>query len=132
MKRIPFLYLWSLVMGVMDACTGILLVTVPDLTLALMRVPPVHSTSLVFVSWMGVFITAVGLSYGLVFRGHREGETVWIFTAMVRTLVALFVAERVIGGGLPASWALVAVADGLAATVQWTLVAADWWREEKG
>jgi hypothetical protein len=132
MKRIPFLYLWSLVMGVMDACTGILLATVPDLTLALMRVPPVHSTALVFISWMGVFITGVGLSYGLVFRGHREGETVWIFTAVVRTLVTLFVAERIASGGLPSAWALVAVADGVVAAVQWALVAAGWWREERG
>src|SRR6478752_10846770 len=80
MNRLKFLQIWSIGVGAMDACTGLLLVVAPVPTLSLMRVPAVDASALVFLSWMGVFIGSVGASYALVFRGNREAETVWIFT----------------------------------------------------
>lgn len=128
MNRPLFIRIWSLCFGVMDAATGVMLVTAPAFTLRLMRVPEVAPGSLIFVSWMGVFIASVGLSYALVLRGNREGETVWIFTAVVRSLVALFLIVKISSGALPVAWGLVAITDGLAAAIQFLIIRAGWWK----
>lgn len=132
MSRIKFLHLWSIAVGAMDAITGLLLVVSPTLLLRWLQVPPFDLTALVFLSWMGVFIGSVGLSYGLVLRGNREGETVWIFTGTIRTLVAIFVIMKIIVGELPMPWALVAATDGMVAIGQFVLLRAGWWKGGEG
>lgn len=128
MNRPLFLKLWSLAVGAMDACTGLMLVAAPALTLRLMFVPTVNAAALVFLSWMGVFIAGIGVSYALVLRGNREGETVWIFTAIVRLLIAIFLTLKISSGSLPTAWILVAVTDAVVAIVQLILIRAGWWR----
>lgn len=132
MNRIRLLRLFSLCVGAMDACTGLLLIFAPALTLQLMHVPEVAAGSLIFLSWMGVFIAAVGVSYALVLRGSREAETVWIFTAMVRAAVACFLIAKIMRGELPAAWSLVAVTDGLLALAQGLVLRAGWWKGAVG
>ncbi len=128
MNHKKFMQVWSLAVGSMDACTGLLLIFAPVMVLQLMRVPPVDQSSLVFLSWMGVFIGSVGLSYGLVFRGNREAETVWIFTAIVRVMVAVFLILKISTGVLPIAWSLVAATDGLVAFTQFLILRAGWWK----
>ena len=128
MNRLTFLKFWSLAVGAMDACTGILLATAPAMALRLMNVPPAHPATWVFLSWMGVFIGTVGLSYGLVLRGRREAETVWIFTAAVRSLVAAFLLVKISTGHLHPAWSMVATTDGLVAAGQWIILRAGWWK----
>lgn len=128
MNPLILLRLWSVLVGAMDACTGALLVLAPAWTLRLMGVPPVTPSALLFLSWMGIFIAAIGLSYGLVFRGPREAEAVWIFTSGVRTLVAIFVAWKIMSAALPTPWCSVAISDGLVAAAQWLILKAGWWK----
>jgi hypothetical protein len=128
MNRLLFLKLWSFAVGAMDTCTGFMLIAVPGLTLRLMSVPAVGTEALAFLSWMGVFIAGVGLSYALVLRGNREGETVWIFTAIVRLLVAVFLTARITSGSFSNAWALVAATDAVVGIVQLILIRTGWWK----
>ncbi len=131
MTRIGIARCWSLAVGLMDTLTGLLLVFVPAVTLRLMGVPAIPDKSLVFLSWMGVFIAGVGMSYWLVLRGRREAETVWIFTATVRFLVTLFLAWKITAGDLPAIWMLVAITDGVVAAGQWAMLRAGFWKGDR-
>lgn len=115
-------------MGAMDTCTGILLVFAPGPTLELMGVPAVPPGALVFLSWMGVFITGVGLSYALVLRGPPEARAVWTFTSTIRLMVAGFLFWKIAAGNLGAHWALVAVTDALVGFGQLILLRAGWWK----
>jgi hypothetical protein len=126
MTRLQFLYLWSVAVGAMDACTGLLLIFVPEFTLRMMGVAA-HPEALVFISWMGVFIAAVGMSYGLVFRGGREATTVWSFTSVVRLMVTVYLTWKISIGELPVSWGLVAIADGIVSVGQLIILRAGWW-----
>ncbi|MBK1883058.1 hypothetical protein JIN85_11570 [Luteolibacter pohnpeiensis] len=132
MNRLRFLRLWSLAVGAMDASTGLLLVTAPVVTLKWMGIPPLDQAAWVFLSWIGVFVAAVGLSYGWVFRGEREGETVWFFTGLVRLLVAVFLVVKILGGALPMAWITVAITDAVVGAGQWFFVRAGWWRGGDG
>lgn len=128
MNRLKWLRCASLAVGAMDAATGLMLVFAPALALQLMRVPPVSPESSVFLSWMGVFIASIGLSYVLVLKGSREAEAVWTFTAIVRLSVACFVAVSIIRADLSIAWILVAVTDGIVALGQWLVLRAGWWK----
>lgn len=132
MNRLKFLQFWSVAVGSMDAVTGLLLIFAPLMTLRWMQVPPVAAGAWVFLSWMGVFIATVGLSYGLVFRGHREAETVWVFTAMIRLPVAGFLTWKITTGALPPAWVLVAITDFTVAAGQLILLRAGWWKGATG
>ena len=65
MKRVDFLRFWSVAVGAMDALTGILLMFAPGLVVRMLGVAAPSTDALVFLSWIGVFVTAVGLSYAL-------------------------------------------------------------------
>jgi len=132
MNRLKFIRLWSLAVGGMDACTGLLLVFAPAQTLRLMQVPEVAPAALIFLSWMGVFIGSVGLSYALVLKGSREAETVWTFTTVVRLAVAFFLVVEICSGKLPSAWLLVALTDGVVALGQWAVLRAGWWKGAEG
>lgn len=128
-KRIKMMIGWSAAVGAMDALTGLLLVVAPAVTLRLLGIKPPGAEALVFLSWMGVFVGAVGLSYGLVLLNRRRGSTVWMVTALVRVLVGVFVVCRIAAGDLVAGWAAVAVTDLLVAGVQLAVLRAGWWEE---
>ena len=117
-------------MGTMDSFTGLMLIFFPATLLQLLQVPPVSPDALVFVSWIGVFVLAVGLSYGLALLPRRaRGETVWIFTSGVRMLVAVFLTTMILSESLPMVWAVVGLADGGVALVQIAILRAGWWRD---
>jgi hypothetical protein len=120
---------WSLAVGAMDAVTGLLLVVAPVLVLRLLGIAPPTADGLVFLSWMGVFVAGVGLSYGLVLGDRRRGPTVWLFTSLVRILVGVFVLWRIADGSLPPLWAAVALTDLVVAGVQLAILRAGWWEE---
>ncbi len=130
MTKTNFLKIWSLLVGAMDALTGLLLLIAPAAVLGLLRIEPPSPDALVFLSWIGVFVMAVGLSYGLALSRHRgRGETVWMFTALARLLVAFFLAAKITAGSLAVGWVLVAVSDALVAVVQIVILQKGWWRE---
>jgi hypothetical protein len=126
MKRLilPF----SLLAGAMDTSTGLLLVISPKWTLSLLAIADPDPAGLVYLGWIGVFVTCVGLSYALCLRGAAAAETVWTFTAVVRSGVALFLVGKIAMGELPAAWLTVAMVDALVAIIQWTGLRARWWR----
>ena len=125
MKRIACL--WSLAFGAMDALTGLLLVISPALVIRLLAIP--EPGPLEFLSWVGVFVGSVGLSYGLVLRGTAAAETVWSFTALVRFAVAGFLTVKILRGTMPVQWLSVAATDAIVATVQCIGLRKGWWRD---
>lgn len=130
MTRAVFLKFWSLVVGTMDAVTGLALVIAPAAVLELLQIPPLSSDAQVFVSWVGVFVLAVGLSYGLaLLPRRRRGETVWMITALVRMLVAGFLTVKILDQSLPMAWAVVGITDVVVALVQIAIIRAGWWKD---
>jgi hypothetical protein len=129
MNKPKILKAWSAAVGAMDAVTGLLLVVSPATVLKLLDITPPSAESLVFLSWIGVFVMGVGLSYGLALGRRGRGEAVWMFTAMVRILVATFLTFRILDGSLPKAWFVVAFADASVALVQGFALRAGWWKE---
>lgn len=129
MNRIQFLKLWSVAVGSMDAVTGVLLILVPSLVLKLLGIETPSADAMVFLSWMGVFIAGVGLSYGMALGRRSRGGTVWVFTAMIRILVALFLTFRILDGTLALNWGIVGVSDGIVGVSQLVILRLGWWKE---
>jgi len=130
MNKLNFLKFWSIAVGSMDALTGLLLIFVPDLVLRMLKIDPPSADAMVFISWIGVFVMSVGLSYGLALGGRRSrGEAVWMFTSLVRIMVAVFLTTKILGGSLQMAWMLVAAADASVALVQVVILRKRWWRE---
>lgn len=129
MNRRKFVKFWSAAVGLMDAVTGLLLIFVPVLVLKLLGIDPPSADALVFVSWMGVFITGVGLSYAFALGRKTCGETVWAFTAMIRILVAFFLTVEIINGRLVPNWGLVGFCDAFVGVLQIVILRLGWWKE---
>jgi hypothetical protein len=132
MNRMKWMRMWSVAVGSMDALTGVLLVVSPAMGLGLLGIDPPGEEGLVFLSWIGVFVMAVGMSYGLALRDWMSAAVVWKFTGLVRLMVAAFLGVKVGMGALAAGWLVVAVSDGLVAVVQLAALAAGWGKEAKG
>ena len=80
-----------------------------------------------FVNWVGAFVFAVGLSYAWALS--RESlPVVWKITALVRSVIAVFLIGKVLAGSMPANWLGVAVCDGFVALVQFVVL----WRRRIG
>ncbi len=130
MTKTSFLKFWSFAVGSMDALTGLLLIVAPGLVLRLLGIDLPSSDALVFLSWIGVFVMGVGLSYGMALGNCRgRGEAVWGFTALVRMLVAVFLVISISRGVLASVWGVVALSDGVVAVVQIVILRKGWWRE---
>ena len=130
MTKLNFLKIWSVMVGAMDALTGLLLILSPALVLKMLRLDAPAPDGMVFLSWIGVFVMAVGLSYGFALGKHRgRGETVWMFTALVRIMVAVFLVIQITRGAMAPAWIVVALSDGFVALVQMTILRKGWWRE---
>lgn len=127
--KIKFLRFWSVAVGVMDALTGLILIFAPTVVLGLLGISPPSQDALVFLNWIGVFVTAVGLSYSMALGRRGWGEAVWAFTALVRLAVALFLTVNILSGVLAMAWALVGISDGLVALVQIVILWNGWWKE---
>jgi len=128
MKTIHWLRLWSAAVGAMDTLTGVMLVFFPALTLGLIGVVPPPPESLVLVSWIGVFVTGVGMSYGMALGNPVRGAAVWGVTGLVRALVAAFLAIKILSGALPHAWLTVALTDGVVAAAQFATLRMGWWK----
>lgn len=109
--------------GLSDTATGALLIAAPVLTLRLMGLQ-VPADALPFLSFIGAFVLAVGLSYlyGALLVG-RAGcasklEAVWLLTAIIRSSVAVFVMAEVMAGRLEQGWLTIAFFDGACVLIQ--------------
>lgn len=110
--------------GLCDSTTGILLIAAPAFTLTLMGLSVIPQP-VAFVRYIGVFVLSVGLTYfwaairwPLTPRAHIAWSTQWKITALIRSLVALFVLWQVASRGLELRWLTVAFSDGLFALIQ--------------
>jgi hypothetical protein len=114
---------YQLIAGVSDASTGALLIAAPVFTVRMMGLS-VPRDATPFLSFIGAFVLAVGLSYlyGALLI-HRNGgiprlEAVWLLTAIIRSSVAIFILAAVLSGTLPAGWLTIAVFDGICVLIQ--------------
>jgi hypothetical protein len=118
-----YLLAYQLIAGVSDASTGALLIVAPVFTVRMMRLSvPYDATP--FLSFIGAFVLAVGLSYlyGALLI-HRTGgvprlEAVWLLTAIIRSSVAIFVMAAVLSGTLAIGWITIALFDGICVVIQ--------------
>lgn len=114
---------YQLLAGVSDTSTGALLIAAPIQAVGLMGLQ-VPEDSAPFISFIGAFVLAVGLSYlygGLLVSrasGRSRLETVWLLTAIIRSSVAVFVLTQVLAGALQAGWLIIAGFDGACVFVQ--------------
>jgi hypothetical protein len=121
-----WLTIFCLLAGFGDAVTGLLLVVAPAFTLTLMGItlsPSVSSSELIYVSFVGVFVGSVGLSYLYPLLGDpthrlRRWREVLEVTALLRFSVGLFVTWSLVAGDLPWGWVSVPLTDFTLATVQ--------------
>jgi len=129
MNRIQFIRFWSIAVGAMDACTGMLLIFTPAQVLALLQIPPIGNESMLFLRWIGVFVAGVGLSYLFALGRRGQGEMIWYATALIRAMVAVFLTTSTLTGEMPMAWLAVAIADALVAVIQVAIIRAGWWAE---
>lgn len=127
-----WLLLYQYVAGLCDSVTGLLLITAPVSTLHLMGLTIIPQP-VAFVRYIGVFVLSVGLSYlwaavrwPLTSPARIGWSTQWKITAMIRTLVALFVVWQVATAGIEARWIAVAFSDGAFAVIQWVGLQQGW------
>lgn len=124
LKPAAWISWWSAAVGSMDACTGLLLIFAPEFTLNLMKLS-VPADALPYQSWIGAFVLSTGLAYGWAIpqpsneREKGSREVIWKMTALVRTVIALFLTSRILTGGLSVGWSTVAATDAVVALVQW-------------
>jgi hypothetical protein len=110
--------------GLCDVSTGVLLVSAPDRTLSLMGVQQVPQP-VGFAAFIGVFVLSVGLAYLYGARlpmnaaNAARWQTVWWLTALSRSLVAGFLAWKIMAGQMEVAWLTVALTDGALAIYQW-------------
>ena len=118
-----YLLAYQLVAGVSDTSTGALLIAAPVFTIRMMGLS-VPRDATPFLSFIGAFVLAVGLSYlygALLVR--RTGavsrlEAVWLLTAIIRSSVAIFVFGAVGNGTLAPGWVSIAIFDGICVLIQ--------------
>jgi hypothetical protein len=100
------------------------LVLAPGLVTALLGIPGLPAEP-IFLRWIGVFVGGVGLAYLFPFLpgarppglAVRLGVVIEV-TALIRTLVAVFVTFATAARALPAAWLSVAATDAALAAVQ--------------
>jgi len=119
---------YFLIVGAMDATTGLLLIFLPGVALSLMGLQP--PIDLVLLRWIGVFVFSVGCFYLLPFleasdRGrHVQQGLALKATTLTRGCVAVFVTTQIIMSQLEIAWLSVAGVDGACALIQIYI----WWR----
>lgn len=113
----------------MDAMTGLLLIFFPARVLELLGLPPLAAESMWFLQWIGVFVAGVGCSYLFAQARRGQGEAIWYATAMIRTMVAVFLTVTTLAGDAPMQWLTVAGTDAVVALVQIAVNRAGWWAE---
>jgi hypothetical protein len=114
---------YQLAAGISDTSTGALLIVAPLFTIRMMGLSvPADATP--FLSFIGAFVFAVGLSYfygALLVRrtgSEHQLEAVWLLTAIIRSSVAIFVFLAVLKGTLAPGWLGIAIFDGACVLIQ--------------
>jgi hypothetical protein len=127
-----WLILYQYIAGLCDAGTGLLLIVAPAWTLRMMGLTIIPEP-VVFVRYIGVFVLSVGLTYlwaamhwPLTTHAHIGWSIQWKITALVRTLVAVFVVWQIASAALESRWISVALSDGAFATIQWIGLRKGW------
>lgn len=127
-----WLILYQYIAGLCDTGTGLLLIVAPEWTLRLMGLSVIPQP-IVFVRYIGVFVLAVGLTYlwaavslPLTSHAHIGWSVQWKVTALVRTLVAVFVVGQIALSALESRWVSVAISDGAFAAFQWIGLRKGW------
>ncbi len=119
-------YQWAV--GGMDACTGFLLVFFPVWTLHLMGMTQIPEPADI-ISFVGIFVMSVGLSYFLVREKDVEGwEMQWRVTGVMRACVACFLMWKIAMAGWEVRWATVLFTDIFIAVVQFAGLKKGWLR----
>jgi hypothetical protein len=110
------LFQWGV--GACDASTGLLLVIAPVWTLHLMGIETLPEPADI-ISFVGIFVFAVGLSYFLVNSDDLAGwKMQWKITALVRLLVAVFLLWKIMVTGWEIRWVSVLLTDLVVASIQ--------------
>ncbi len=118
-----YLLAYQLIAGVSDTFTGMLLIAAPIFTIRMMGLS-VPYDAIPFLSFIGAFVLAVGLSYlyGALLVRRSSGvprlEAVWLLTAIIRSSVAIFVLAAVVNGTLAPGWLTIAIFDGICVLIQ--------------
>ncbi len=127
-----WLIVFQFVAGLCDTSTGLLLIAAPAWTLGLMGLTIIPQP-VAFVRYIGVFVLSVGLTYlwaavrwPLMPHAHIAWTVQWKITALVRSLVAVFVLWQVVSGAIEPRWISVAFSDGAFALVQIIGLAKGW------
>jgi hypothetical protein len=132
----PPVRLWLLpyqwVAGLCDTSTGLLLIAAPAWALHIMGLSVIPQPA-AFVRYIGVFVLSVGLTYlwaavkwPLSPRDNIAWSTQWKITALIRTLVALFILWQVATAAIESRWITVAFSDGAFAIIQWIGLRKGW------
>ena len=114
---------YQLVAAVSDSLTGAFLIVEPALMLRILGLH-VPADALPYLSFIGAFVFAVGLSYlygaTLVSRVGCASrlDAVWIVTAIARCSVAAFILARVASAVLEPRWLIIAFFDGACVLIQ--------------
>jgi hypothetical protein len=113
MNHVSLARLLALAAGLLDFGTGIGLVFLPAKILPLLRVPIPTNEALVYLRFVGAFVTAVGASYllALVRGGVAWLRTLFEFTLPFRFATGIFSGIAVARGWLAIPWASVAATD---------------------
>ena len=134
MNALPrrWLILYQYIAGLCDTGTGLLLILAPAWTLRFMGLTIIPQP-VVFVRYIGVFVLSVGLTYlwavarwPLTSHAHIGWSAQWKITALVRTLVAVFVVWQIASSALEIRWISVALSDGAFAAIQWIGLRKGW------
>jgi len=127
-----WLILYQYAAGLCDTGTGLLLIAAPAWTLSFMGLAIVPQP-IAFARYIGVFVLSVGLTYlwaalcwPLAEPAPIAWSTQWKITALIRTLIALFVVWQVTTGEIENRWITVALSDGAFALIQWIGLAQGW------
>jgi hypothetical protein len=127
-----WIVLYQYLAGLCDTVTGLLLIAAPAWTLGLMGLTIIPQP-VAFVRYIGVFVLSVGISYPWAALGwplsthaHIGWTTQWKLTALIRTLVALFIVWQVATAALESKWISVAFSDGTFALIQWIGLRKGW------
>lgn len=113
----------TILAGLMDSVTGLLLVINPHLAMQLMGIDAAY-TDWIFIRFVGTFVFAVGVLYvfgwGSAWHSGKWNtlRTIWMSTAWIRLCVCLYGTTAILVNELSADWWMVPLTDGVLGLLQ--------------
>jgi len=125
MNPIRLAQMLALAAGLLDFGTGLGLMFLPVQILPLMQVPVPASEALVYLRFIGAFVTAVGACYlwALVLGGSARLRSCLEFTLLFRLAAGIFCAVAIARSWLVVTWVSVPATDFFLVVVQLWLIA---------